>query len=153
MSGMNGLDVAVDLALSRRDAAAQVLANARQAWVAAQVQQDQLESYAQECVTRWSQRATGCTPDLMRHHYQFMERLHHAIALQSGIIADQERNVQREAVKLREAEGRLESLRQLLSVRQREMQVALGRREQKQSDEMAALQHRRRLEGHAGGLQ
>ena len=153
MSGMNGLDVAVDLALSRRDAAAQVLANARQAWVAAQVQQDQLESYAQECVTRWSQRANGCTPDLMRHHYQFMERLHHAIALQSGIIADQERNVQREAVKLREAEGRLESLRQLLSVRQREMQVALGRREQKQSDEMAALQHRRRLEGHAGGLQ
>ncbi|MEO8248556.1 MAG: flagellar export protein FliJ [Burkholderiales bacterium] len=144
---MSGLQVALELAQDRRDASAQVLAQARQGWLAAQVQLEQLESYAQESGARWSTRSGSCTPDLMRHHYQFMERLTHAIGLQTGMVAEQQRKVVREASVLREAEGRLESLRQLCFARERELKQALDRREQKQTDEYAALRHRRQILG------
>ncbi|MBU1360257.1 MAG: flagellar export protein FliJ [Gammaproteobacteria bacterium] len=152
MSVMNGLSVAVELAQTRRDAAAQVLAKARQQWISAQLQIDQLESYAQECTTRWAQQSLSCTPELMRHHYQFMARLDHAIGLQTGIVAEHGRNVEREAATLRVAELKLESLRQLMKQRERERQAELSRREQKMSDEQAAIQHRRRASAFSGGV-
>lgn len=150
MSAMSGLQVAVDLALGKRDAAAQLLAQARQTWIAAQLQLDQLENYAQETTARWSKQLASCTPELMRHHYQFMERLNHAAGLQTGIVAERARTVSSAAFALREAECRLESLRQVHAARERELRMALGRREQKQSDEQAALQYRRLAGEHAG---
>ena len=63
MSAMSGLQVAVDLALGKRDAAAQLLAQARQTWIAAQLQLDQLENYAQETTARWSKQLASCTPE------------------------------------------------------------------------------------------
>ncbi|KPU93912.1 hypothetical protein APR50_38260 [Variovorax paradoxus] len=140
---MSGLEIAADMARDRRDAAVQVLAQARQKWLAGQVQLDQLESYAQECTARWATRSLNCTPELMRHHYQFMERLDHAIALQTGIVRELGQGVERAAVPVREAEARLESLRQLVQARERELQLQADRRAQKQTDEQAALQHRR----------
>jgi len=151
MSAMNGLQVAVDLALGQRDAAAQLLAQARQAWMAAQLQLDQLESYAQETTARWSAQLARSTPELMRHHYQFMQRLSHAIGLQTGIVAEHARAVSGGATALREAECRLESLRQVHAARERELQLALARREQKQTDEQAALQYRRLVHGNMNG--
>ncbi|VWX60300.1 Flagellar export protein FliJ [Burkholderiales bacterium 8X] len=145
MSGMNGLQIAADLALSQRDAAAQVLASARQTWLQAQVQLDQLESYAQECTNRWTVQSGSCTPELMRHHYAFMARLEHAIGLQLHIVGEHGQRVEREALKLRDAEVRLEGLRQLVASREREREQLLARREQKMTDEQAALQHRRRM--------
>lgn len=139
----SGLQQALELAQARRDAAAQALASSRQAWLAGQVQLDQLKSYSQESGGRWSTRSGSCTPDLMRHHYQFMERLNHAISLQSRIIAEQGESIAREAAALREAEGRLESLRQLCLARRREWQRAQDLREQKLSDERATLRRAR----------
>jgi len=151
MSGMNGLQIAADLALARRDAASQVLAQARQAWLGAQAQLDQLESYAQECTARWATQSLNCTPEIMRHHYQFMARLDHAIGLQIGIAGEHGARMEREAVALRVAEARLESLRQLVLAREREQRVLLGRREQKTCDEQAANQYRRRANEALGG--
>ncbi len=146
MAAMNGLDLALSQALERRDAAALVVAQVRQTWVNGRVQLDQLESYALECTERWAAQQSNCIPEIMRHHYQFMARLTHAIGLQTGIVADQRRAVDRETGLLREAEARLESLRQLNTARLRSLQQALDRREQKQSDEQAAMQYRRRRE-------
>ncbi len=146
MAAMNGLDLALSQALERRDAAALVVAQVRQVWVNGRVQLDQLESYALECTDRWAAQQSNCIPEIMRHHYQFMARLTHAIGLQNGIVAEQRRAVDRETALLREAEARLESLRQLNAARLRSLQQALDRREQRQSDEQAAMQYRRRRE-------
>ena len=64
-------------------------------------------------------------------------------------MADHARGVERQTAALREAEARLESLRQLTAARTRGLQQALDRREQKQSDEFAALQYRRQREQQA----
>ena len=151
MTAMNGLQVAVDLAQGKRDAAAQLLAQARQTWIAAQVQLDQLENYAQETTARWGTQLASCTPELLRHHYQFMDRLSHAIGLQTGIVGEHARTVGLCAAALREAERKLESLRQLHAERERERRMTLARREQKQSDEQAALVYRRLAARHADG--
>ena len=151
MTGMNGLEAALDLTATKRDIASQRVVQARQLWLNAQVQLDQLESYAQERTMRWAVQSAHCTPQLMHHHYHFMERLDHAIGLQKGIGAEHGRNMEREANVLREVETRLESLRQLVSMRRSEQRLAQMRGEQKLTDEQAALQYRRiaeqRIEG------
>lgn len=146
MAAMNGLDLALSQALERRDAAAQVVAHVRQIWVNGRVQLDQLESYALECTDRWAAQQTNCIPEIMRHHYQFMARLTHAIVMQTGIVGDALAGVERAAGALRENESRLESLRQLNATRLRDAQALQDRREQKQSDESASLQYRRLVE-------
>lgn len=154
MTTSNGLDAARDLALRQRDAAAAQLAAARQAWVAAQLQLDQLQGYAHETDARWS-LAAGRTsaPEVMRHHYQFMQRLDHAIALQTGAVEGQARAMRERADALREAEGRLESLKQVLARREQQLAVRERRKEQKQVDETAALQYRKLMQGRwAGGF-
>ena len=152
MSAMNGLELALSQARERRDTAARGVAQALQGWTAAKLQLDQLESYATECTDRWARQQANCMPEIMRHHYQFMARLTHAIGLQTGIVDDQGRAVERASVLSRAAEARLESLRQLHTARQRSEQLTLDRREQKQSDERAALQYRRLGEAPLGGV-
>jgi flagellar FliJ protein len=140
----NELQLAVDLSLERRDAVAVHLAQTRQHWTSAQLQLDQLENYADETTMRWTSQLNACTPELMRHHYQFMERLTHAITLQRGAVADQFNAMARIAAALRDAEARLQSLRELVAIRQREQQQAQSRRDQKYVDEFASQQFRRR---------
>ena len=152
MSAHSGIQLAIELATQKRDTLAQVLGLARQQWVAAQLQLDQLESYAQETTARWGMHTGRQTPELMRHHYQFMERLVQAIQMQTGIVGEHAARVAREAVQVREAEARLEALRQVQAQRVRELQTATLRREQKQSDEMAAAQYRRLRESGQVGL-
>jgi flagellar FliJ protein len=148
---MNGLELALSQALDRRDAAARVVAQARQGWGAARAQLEQLETYASECTDRWATKQAGCMPEIMRHHYQFMARLTHAIVLQTGIVGEALAGVEREAGALREAESKLESLRQLNATRLRGERQLQDRREQKQSDESASLQYRRLAESRMGG--
>ncbi len=145
MSTSNGLQIALELARTRRDDAAQALAETRARSAAARLQLEQLDHYRTECGDRWSERSARCTPDLLQHHYQFMDRLTHAIGLQTGVVAQHERNVLQVAGQLRDAEGRVQSLQQLWQTRSRERAQAEGRREQKQNDEQAALVHARRL--------
>ena len=62
MTRMNGLELALQQALERRDAAARVVAQARQGWAAARAQLDQLETYASECTDRWAAKKLTCVP-------------------------------------------------------------------------------------------
>ena len=151
MNRTNGLELALSQALDRRDAAARVVAQARQDWMAARAQLDQLETYAGECTDRWAAKQVGCMPEIMRHHYQFMARLTHAIVLQTGIVGEALAGIDRETGVLREAESRLESLRQLNETRLRGERQLQDRREQKQSDESASLQYRRMVESRLAG--
>ncbi|WP_234192319.1 flagellar export protein FliJ [Pseudacidovorax sp. NFM-22] len=139
----DALAMAAQMAKARRDAVAQQLAVARQAWVAAQLQLDQLEGYAQETTARWGASEARHAPEIMRHHYQFMDRLHHTIRMQTGILEQHAQAVSRISAKVREAEQKLEALRQVIASRDAKARQDEQRREQKAADELAAQVHRR----------
>ncbi len=140
MSLLRTLALAVDVASFKRDAASRALADAQQKYFGAQDQQTQLESYAAETESRWMAQAQTCAlPELMRHHYQFMERLAQAIQMQQGVLADHARWVEQARTQLTHAEIRVATLKQVCRNKQAEADRLLGRREQKQIDEFAAL--------------
>jgi len=143
MASLNAFLVAVELAERQRDEARQALQDARSARQAAQQQLDQIESYAQETQNRWGLRAdTAVKPEVMYHHYQFMDRLAHASGLQSSVVGDQAGRVDAAAQVLLQAELRVTSLKKVVEKRRREMEHLQSRRDQKQTDERAALQFR-----------
>lgn len=140
MSLLRTLALAVDVASFKRDTASRALADTQQKYLAAQDQLTQLESYAAETESRWMAQAQTCAlPELMRHHYQFMERLAQAIQMQQGILADHARWVEQAKKQLSDAEIRVATLKQVCRNKQAEADRLLGRREQKQIDEFAAL--------------
>lgn len=141
---IDALAMAEQMARARRDAIAQQLGVARQAWVSAQLQRDQLEGYAQETTARWGASEARHAPEIMRHHYQFMDRLHQTIHMQAGILEQHAQTVSRIAGRLHEAEQKLEALRQVIASRDAKARQAEQRREQKAADELAAQVHRRR---------
>ena len=144
MSELRSVLLAIDVAAQRRDSASQELGHAERAQRHAQQQLDQLESYAAETSAKWTRNAAqGTAPELMFHHFQFMERLHHAIGLQRKAIGDAAVQVAAAKAVLLEAEFRLMRLRQLLKTKRRELDAAQARREQKQMDEFATHQYLR----------
>lgn len=144
---LHALRIAIDMAERERDAARQGLQGALSAQQAAQAQLDQLQSYAQETETRWGPRADArLQPQVLQHHYQFMGRLQHAAGLQTQVLQNHAARVQQAQDQLLKAEQRLLSLRKLLSNKEREQQQLQVRREQKQTDERAMLQHRLRTQ-------
>lgn len=148
MSALNALTVAVEAAERQRDQARQALLNTRRAQMAAQAQLDQLQGYANETESRWGMRANAAVaPEVMFHHYQFMDRLGHAIGLQTAVVQDHERRVSIAQNKLLATELRVTSLKKLIDKRRHELQQAQTRREQKQTDERAALQYRQKHNG------
>jgi flagellar FliJ protein len=79
MSALAALVVAVEVASRKRDDARMVLQDALAAQQAARSQLDQLEDYARETQARWGMKAdTAVKPEVMFHHYHFMDRLGHA---------------------------------------------------------------------------
>lgn len=145
MSALKSVALAIDVATRRRDEAGQALQQAHRAVQFAQNQLDQLQGYADDTQARWATAsAVAFSGQLMQHHQQFMARLQHAIGLQGGVIADLRR--QAEAARLRnlEAEVRLAGLQQVMKKKLAERAGQLARREQKQMDEFAMLQHARR---------
>lgn len=140
MSLLRTLGVAIDVASRKRDAASQALGQAQQRHIAAQNQFSQLETYANETETRWASQAQICAlPELMRHHYQFMERLNHAMQMQKQILVEQAHWVEVARKGLLDADIRVATLRQVLANKQKEAERLHNRREQKQMDEFAAL--------------
>jgi len=126
-----------------------VLQHAQGAQRAAQDQLQVLQGYAQETESRWGMRAQATVaPEVMFHHYHFMGRLDHAAGLQSGVVDDHAQRVALAQQQLRDAEVRLASLRKLLEKRQMEALQAQARRDQKMTDERAALRHRSSAHGH-----
>ncbi|HSV54793.1 MAG TPA: flagellar export protein FliJ [Burkholderiaceae bacterium] len=143
MSTLKTLLLAVDLATRKRDAAMQEVAQAEQALAAAHEQMVQLEGYAKETETRWTVRGQiSTTPELMRHHYQFMDRLSHAMELQKSVLRDREARVQACKAGVLQAEIRLASLKKVCEKKRITMAREQGRREQRDVDELAAAQHR-----------
>ena len=149
MSTLNALTVAVEVASRKRDEALRLLQDAQGAQQAAQDQLNQLQGYARETEGRWGMRADAAVqPEVMFHHYHFMGRLDHAAGLQSGVVDDHAQRVALAQQQLRDAEVRLASLRKLLEKRQMEALQAQARRDQKMTDERAALRHRSSAHGH-----
>ena len=143
MSNLNALTVAVEVATRQRDDARKVLQDAQAACHAAHAQLGQLEDYARETEARWGMKAdTAMQPEVMYHHYQFMDRLGHAASIQHGVVGDQDARVQRAQQALLQAELRLASLRKVVDRRRMELQAQQMRRDQKQTDERASLQYR-----------
>ncbi len=139
MSLLRTLALAVEVASRKRDAASRALGQTQQRQLAAQEQLTQLETYATETETRWMAQAQTCAvPELMRHHYQFMDRLAQAIQMQQAILADHARWVETAARQVTEAEIRVATLQQVCRNKQRDADRLQDRREQKQIDEFAA---------------
>ncbi len=151
MSTLNALTVAVEVASRKRDEALRLLQEAQGAQHAAQDQLNQLQGYARETEGRWGMRADAAVqPEVMFHHYQFMDRLGHAVGLQTGVVSDHASRVQDAARTLLEAELRLASLRKVVEKRQHDHERQQMRREQKQTDERASIQVRNAINGPPG---
>lgn len=144
MSELKGIQLAIELATRDRDELAKIVARVERNLVAAKDQMGQLEGYSVETDARWIGSASrNVSPELMRHHYQFMDRLQHAIALQSNAMANAGRQLEQAKANLLRAEFRLTGLNQVLKSRMSLLMRTAQRREQRQTDEFAAMQHAR----------
>jgi flagellar protein FliJ len=140
MSPIRAVALAMDLATTRRDQAVKVLQSSQQAQLSAAEQLAQLEGYASETESKWATTTQLCaTPELLRHHYQFMGRLHQAIVLQQDAVNNALISVQQSRQKVLEAELRLASLKQMRVKKEAEQMHQMNRREQKQMDEFSSL--------------
>ena len=141
-----GLQLAIELAERQRDELAQVLARAQRQAQMGQQQLQQLQSYAQDTDASWIQgHHTALSPELIRHHYQFVERLQHAMGMQDGVIANLARQEAQCRASLVQAEMRVSGLKQVLEKRKLSLAATEQRREQGRMDEMAAMVHARRV--------
>ncbi|MBQ0133483.1 MAG: flagellar export protein FliJ [Comamonas sp.] len=141
MSSLNALMIAIEMATRKRDEARQALRERQHAFDAAKSQMDQLESYTLEMQQRWGvSEGAAMKPEVMFHHRQFMERLQHAIHLQTKVVADQSIRLETAQKALMATELRLSSLNKVVEARRRDIALAQMRRDQKQTDERAALQ-------------
>ena len=122
MSSLNALSVAVEVASRKRDDARKVLQDTLAAEQAARAQLNQLEDYARETESRWGVKAdTAMQPEVMYHHYQFMNRLGHAASIQNGVVRDHSARVQAAQRALLDAELRLASLRKVVEKRRNDL--------------------------------
>lgn len=144
MSAVKSLLLAVELAARQRDRAQTVVLQARQNHLFAQNQLAQLEGYSRETELRWMTAAQlGTAPELMLNHYQFMGRLKQAIDLQQHVVATSLGQLEWVGKALLEAEFRVINLEKVVKKKQAGIAILLGKREQKQMDEFAALQYAR----------
>lgn len=144
MSDFHGLQLALEQAERLRDERAQQLARLVGHLSHLHAQLAQLESYAHETEKRWiSGSHLQISGEMLRHHYQFMGRLEHAIALQGDVIASAQRDIAMAQKAQLAAEVRLHGLRNVLDSRRALLQKRALKREQNQTDEFAALAHAR----------
>lgn len=144
MSELRSVQLAIELATRDRDELAKTVARVERSLTFVHEQMAQLEGYAAETDARWIGSAErNVSPELMRHHYQFMDRLQQAIGMQSSAIVSTGRQLEQAKANLLRAEFRLSGLNQVLKNRQAVLQRKERRREQRQTDEFAAMQHAR----------
>lgn len=140
MSAIKSFLLAIEMATRKRDQVSQVLMHAQNSYLFAQNQMNQLETYAVETESRWTAAAQISTStEMLRHHYQFMGRLQHAMDLQKDALVNETRKVALAKKAVLDAEFRLVSLKQVLEKKQAELAVLQSRREQKQMDEFASM--------------
>ena len=140
MSAIKSFLLAIEMATRKRDQVSQGLMQAQNSYLFAQDQMYQLQTYAAETESRWTAAAQISTStEMLRHHYQFMGRLQHAMDLQKGALENESRKVGLAKQAVLEAEFRLVSLKQVLEKKQADLAVLQSRREQKQMDEFASM--------------
>lgn len=138
-SSLNALKIAIGMAEKERDTAAGALARAEPEAAQAQAQFDQLVGYARETHARWSPAGRGsATPEVLRHHYLFMERLDQVIALQADVVKRHQRQIEQCRSTLTQVQSRVQALRAVADGLLDRQARATARSEQKQTDEMAA---------------
>jgi flagellar FliJ protein len=147
MSELKSISLAIELATRRRDEFAKALARVRRVLGSSQDQMAQLQGYAGDTDARWMGSSTTIvlSAELIRHHYQFMDRLQQAIVMQAGVLTNGGRQVEQAEKALVQAEFRLAGLNQVLKTRQAAAQLVQKRREQRMTDEFAGQQHARKM--------
>lgn len=144
MSALKSVALAIELAKRKRDQVQHSFGQAQRNRVFAQDQMNQLELYAGDTEMRWTLTAqAGTNTELMRHHYQFMERLRQAITLQVKVIVDIDQQVAAVKKVLLQADCRVMALEHMLGRRQAELAAIESRKAQKQMDEFASFQYAR----------
>jgi flagellar FliJ protein len=150
MAALKGIFLAIELATRQRDEMAKAVTQAQWNVKFALDQMDQLKGYALDTDSRWTQANNlGVSAELVRHHYQFMERLQQALSLQTGVLEKMQHQHEQAKKALLQAEFRLFGLGQLAKKRQAAAQKVLDRREQVETDEFAAMQHARHSIGNS----
>ncbi|MES2948379.1 MAG: flagellar export protein FliJ [Pseudomonadota bacterium] len=144
MSALKSVLLAIELATRQRDELNKTAARVERSLIFARGQMQQLQGYAADTDARWTGAgARGISLELVRHQYQFMDRLQQAIAMQSSVILNAGRQLELAKANVLKAEVKLSGLNQILKARQAVLLRAQGRREQRHTDEFAAMQHAR----------
>ncbi len=145
MSELKGLLLAIDLAVRRRDEAGAAMGQLQRVQFGARSQMEQLESYAAETESAWALGSRARTnPEIIRHYDLFMDRLQQAVSMQHVVLTGHVESLAAARQVLLEAEVRIAGLNQLLKKKRATITRVQAGRDQKQLDEMAALQYRRR---------
>jgi flagellar FliJ protein len=144
MSQLRSVLLAIEHATLRRDRFAQVTASVERNLQFAHQQLAQLEGYAADTDARWiGSAAREISAQIIRHQYQFMDRLQQAIVMQTGVVAGVVSQLDQARSNLLQAEFRLAGLNQILKARKAGLLRVQQVREQRQMDEFAAMQHAR----------
>ena len=145
MSNLRSIALAIEVATRRRDQVSKDLVDIQRTVVFSKNQMEQLESYARDSTSRWMAAAqVSAMPEMMQHHYQFMDRLEHAIKMQQGVLEELEQQGDRARKVVLQAEFRLAGLKRLMQNRLKEINFRAARLEQREMDDLAALMHRTR---------
>ncbi|AGX88369.1 flagellar export protein FliJ [Candidatus Symbiobacter mobilis] len=146
MPRFQGLTLAIEHATVQRDKALAQWQTAVRALEHGHEQMAQLRQYAGETEQRWVHTAQESTSaPLLFHHYQFLDRLHHAIQIQEGTLQTLEQRVASAKKVVIDAEVRLAGIKTLLARREREWSQQMDRALQKETDEFAAQRALRAL--------
>ena len=94
MPKFRALELAIEQATQQRDGQARLHAQAIRARDHAKAQLSQLENYATDTDSRWiGGNAINMSVELVKHHYQFMDRLQNAVTMQHGVISNLEQQL------------------------------------------------------------
>lgn len=139
MSKLRSIRLAIELATRQRDELAKNHAHALRNVDFARSQLAQLTAYASDIDSRWVNGATSAlSAEMVRHHYQFMDRLQQAIGMQNGVIGNMVSQADTAHKALLQAEFRLSGLGQVLKAREATLDAVHRRREQHETDEFAS---------------
>jgi flagellar FliJ protein len=144
MPKFRALELAIEQASRQRDEQARLHATAQRALTYARGQLDQLQNYSADTDARWvAGHALNLSVEMIKHHYQFMDRLQNAVHLQQGVLQNLQIQLDAAHQRVLQAEFRLAGFKQVLKTRRAAHSVLLQRREQRATDEFAAQCHSR----------
>lgn len=139
MSESRPLVLAADMARRQRDEVAQLVAQRQAQRQGAVMQLEQLQAYVQETENKWIGRGQATDAAVLHHHYQFIEKLDHAMAYQRRVIQTHDAQIVQAQSALVAAEHKLKRLTHVLDARQAVIDQRQARQEQKQMDAMASM--------------